>query len=105
MIRMSLKACLVIAALFGSVSVGSAAPNCPSKVHTVLWEDGFRQCLKKVGQLGRLDRYFIKVARFLGDVNAVKRGAIGMRVTNRLVGKASTRISRGISKGIVNFFK
>ena len=37
---MSLKACLVIAALFGSVSVGSAAPNCPSKVHTVLWEDG-----------------------------------------------------------------
>jgi len=27
---MSLKACLVIAALFGSVSVGSAVPNCPS---------------------------------------------------------------------------
>ena len=30
MVRMYLKVCLVIAALFGSVSVGSAVPNCPS---------------------------------------------------------------------------
>ncbi len=61
---------------------------------------------KKAGwTIGKTRTLLYKSGKVLGDVNSVKRGAIGARVTNRLVGKASTRISRGISKGIVSFFK
>ena len=60
---------------------------------------------KKGWTIGKTRSLLYKSGKVLGDVNAVKRGAIGMRVTNRLVGKASSGISRGISKGIVNFFK
>ena len=31
------------------------------------------------------------LARFLGDVNAVKKGRVGKRVARRLVGKATGR--------------
>ncbi|HVL37816.1 MAG TPA: hypothetical protein VM328_00365 [Fimbriimonadaceae bacterium] len=31
------------------------------------------------------------LARFLGDVNAVKRGTVGKRVARRIVGKATGR--------------
>jgi hypothetical protein len=60
---------------------------------------------KKDWTIGKTRSLLYKSGKVLGDVNAVKRGAIGTRVTNRLVGKASTRISRGISKGIMSFFK
>lgn len=32
------------------------------------------------------------VARFLGDVNAVKRGRVGRRIGRRIVGKATGRL-------------
>jgi len=65
----------------------------------------FQAMSKKGWTIGKTRSLLYKSGKVLGDVNAVKRGAIGTRVTNRLVGKASTRISRGISKGIMSFFK
>jgi len=65
----------------------------------------FQVMPKKGWTIGKTRSLLYKSGKVLGDVNAVKRGAIGTRVTNRLVGKASTRISRGISKCIMSFFK
>ena len=55
--------------------------------------------------IGKTRSLLYKSGKVLGDINAVKRGAVGTRVTNRLVGKASTRIFSGIAKGIMRFFK
>ena len=35
--------------------------------------------------------FLYSLARFLGDVNAVKKGRVGRRVARRLVGKATGR--------------
>ena len=65
----------------------------------------FQTMSKKGWTIGKTRSLLYKSGKALGDVSSVKRGAIGTRVTNRLVGKASTRISRRISKGVINFFK
>jgi len=38
------------------------------------------------------------LARFLGDVNAVKRGKVGKRIARRAVGKATGRTLRKLFK-------
>jgi hypothetical protein len=61
---------------------------------------------KKTGwTLGKTRSFLYRSGKVLGDVNAVKRGQVGDRLTNRVVGKASTRLSRSLSKGIMKFFK
>jgi len=39
-----------------------------------------------------------KLARFLGDVNAVKRGKVGRRVARRAAGRASGKLLRRFFK-------
>lgn len=61
---------------------------------------------KKTGwTLGRTRSLLYRSGKILGDVNAVKRGKVSASVTNRVVGKASARLSRGFSRGILKFFK
>ena len=36
------------------------------------------------------------IARFMGDVNAVKRGRVGRRIGQRVAGKATGRLLRWI---------
>ena len=61
--------------------------------------------MKKGLTIGETRSALYKTAKLLGDINAVKRGSIGQRVSNRLVGKASGRISGKITKGIMGLFK
>ena len=55
--------------------------------------------------IGKIRSILYKTAKILGDINAVKRGKIGQRTTNRLIGKTSSRINSKISKSILKFFK
>ena len=59
---------------------------------------------KKGLTIGKTRSALYKSAKILGDVNSVKRGTIGKRLTNRLVGKASGRFSSAISRGIMKLF-
>ena len=61
--------------------------------------------MKKGLTIGKTRSALYKTAKFLGDVNSVKRGTVGQRVTNRTVGKVSGKISGKITKGIFNLFK
>lgn len=42
--------------------------------------------------IGKLRSLLYGTARFLGDVNAVKRNRVGERIGRRIVGKATGRI-------------
>ena len=59
---------------------------------------------KKGVTIGKTRSALYKTAKFLGDVNSIKRGTLGKRVTNRLVGKASGRFSSTISRAIMKIF-
>jgi len=61
--------------------------------------------MKKGFTIGKTRSALYKTAKFLGDVNSVKRGTVGQRVTNRAVGKFSGNISGKIAKGIFSLFK
>ena len=54
--------------------------------------------------IGKTRSALYKSAKLLGDINAIKRGKIGRRVTHRISGKLSTRLLsyfvRFISKGL-----
>lgn len=41
--------------------------------------------------IGKTRTLLYRLARFLGDVNAVKKGRVGKRIARRLVGKATGR--------------
>ena len=45
--------------------------------------------------IGKIRKILYKLARVLGDVNAVKRGTVKKRIGRRVVGKAT---GRGIGK-------
>ena len=60
---------------------------------------------KKGITIGKTRSILYKTAKFLGDINSIKRGTIGSRVTTRVVGKLSGRASSSISRGIMGFFK
>ena len=61
--------------------------------------------MKKGFTIGKTRSVLYKTAKYLGDINSVKRGTVGQRVTNRTVGKFSGNISRKIAEGIINLFK
>ena len=42
--------------------------------------------------IGKTRSALYKTAKILGDINAVKRGTIGRRVTHRVSGKISARL-------------
>ena len=60
---------------------------------------------KKGITIGKIRTALYKSARLLGDVNSVKRGTINRRITNRVIGKASGRISSKLSRNFLNLFK
>lgn len=60
---------------------------------------------KKGWTIGKTRSLLYKTGRVLGDINSVKNGKIDQRVTNRVIGKASTRISSKVSRSILNFFR
>jgi len=59
---------------------------------------------KKGLTIGKTRSALYKSAKILGDINSVKRGTVGKRVANRVVGKASGRLSSAISRGIMKLF-
>ena len=60
--------------------------------------------MKKGLTIGKTRSALYKTAKFLGDINSVKRGTVGKRVTNRFVGKVSGSLSSAISRGIIKLF-
>lgn len=60
---------------------------------------------KKGWTIGKTRSLLYRSGKILGDVNAIKRGKIGQRVTNRLIGNPAARISRKLSKNITDIFK
>jgi hypothetical protein len=44
--------------------------------------------------ISRLRHHLYRAARFLGDVNAVRRGRIRQRIENRLIGRLIFRLFR-----------
>jgi hypothetical protein len=49
---------------------------------------------KTVLSISKIRGWLYLVARLLGDVSAVRKGAVGKRVARRVTGKASGRILR-----------
>lgn len=46
--------------------------------------------------LPKLRALLFRLSRLLGDVQAVRRGRIGARIQNRMVGKMLGRVTRGL---------
>ena len=61
--------------------------------------------MKKGLTIGKTRSALYKSAKFLGDVNSVKRGSVGQRVTNRVVGNVSGKVSNSISRNLMKLFK
>ena len=61
--------------------------------------------MKKGLTIGKTRSALYKSAKFLGDVNSVKRGSVGQRVTNRVVGNVSGKVSNSISRNFMKLFK
>jgi hypothetical protein len=60
--------------------------------------------MKKI-KISKIRFFLYTTAKMLGDVNAVQRNKVGMRVTNRLTGKVSSRARSYLSRKIMNIFK
>ena len=62
--------------------------------------------MKKRGlTIGKTRSTLYKTAKVLGDVNSLKRGTVGQRITSRIIGKVSGRIFSATTKGLMKFFK
>ena len=61
--------------------------------------------MKKGLTIGKTRSALYKSAKFLGDVNSVKRGSVGQRVTNRVVGNVSGKVSSSIARNFLKLFK
>ena len=61
--------------------------------------------MKKGITIGKTRSALYKTAKLLGDVNAVKRGSVAQRVTNRVVRKVSGNISGKVTRGFLGLFK
>ena len=61
--------------------------------------------MKKGLTIGKTRSALYKSAKFLGDVNSVKRGTVGTRVTNRVVGNVSGKVSSSIARNFMKLFK
>ena len=55
--------------------------------------------------LGKFRSLLYKTSRILGDINSVKNGKIKQRVTNRLIGKFSAKLTSKTSKNINKLLK
>lgn len=42
--------------------------------------------------IGKVRKFLYALAKFLGDVNAVKRGTVGKRIRNRAIGKMTGKL-------------
>ena len=60
---------------------------------------------KKGISIGKIRSALYGTAKILGDVNSVKRGTVGKRITNRVTGKVTGRVGGAVSKGIMKLFK
>ena len=60
--------------------------------------------MKKKLTIGKTRSALYKSAKILGDVNSIKRGSVGKRVTGRLVGKVSGRIFSSITRKLFKMF-
>ena len=60
--------------------------------------------MKKKLTIGKTRRALYKSAKILGDVNSIKRGTVGKRVTSRVVGKVSGRVFSGITRKLLKIF-
>lgn len=61
--------------------------------------------MKKGLTIGKTRSALYKSAKLLGDVNSVKRGSVGKRVTNRVVGNVSGKVSSSIARNFLKLFK
>ncbi len=55
--------------------------------------------------IGKTRSTLYKSAKILGDINAVKRGTVGRRLTYRFSGKISARILSKLIRTISKIFK
>ena len=55
--------------------------------------------------IGKTRSALYKTAKILGDINAIKRGKIGKRVTHRISGKLSARLLSSFVRIISKFLK
>ena len=55
--------------------------------------------------IGKTRSALYKTAKILGDINAVKRGKIGKRVTHRISGKLSAMLLSSFVRIISKFLK
>ena len=55
--------------------------------------------------IGKTKFALYKTAKILGDINAVKRGTIGRRVTHRISGKITARLLSKFVRFISKVFK
>ena len=60
---------------------------------------------KKSLTIGKTRSALYKTAKILGDINAVKRGTIGRRVTHRISGRISARLLSGLVRFISRALK
>ena len=55
--------------------------------------------------IGKTRSALYKTAKILGDINAIKRGTIGRRVTHRISGKITARLLSKFVRFISKVFK
>ena len=48
--------------------------------------------------IGTIRKLLYSIAKLLGDVNAVKKGAVGKRVVSRITGKAAGKVLGKINR-------
>lgn len=61
--------------------------------------------MKKTWTIGKTRSVLYKSGKALGDFNALKKGEIGGRITNRILGNVSMRIANKLSHKMQKFFK
>ena len=61
--------------------------------------------MKKGITIGKVRTALYKTAKVLGDVNAIKRGTVAQRASNRVLGKASGRVTSSLTRTILKLFK
>jgi hypothetical protein len=61
--------------------------------------------MKKKLTIGKTRSALYKAAKILGDVNSIKRGTVGKRLTGRVVGKVSGRVFSRVTRKLFKMFR
>jgi len=61
--------------------------------------------MKKGITFGKIRSNLYRLRRLSGDINAIRRGTIVQRVTNRILGRLSRNLIRKLSKLIIGALK